>query len=178
MEPQWVSQTEKMDHALRDYTRSQLESHLNSGVMARNCERSILNWTVKKFPKCQASWANATFMTTYKHKVHSLLAEFKRSSQLADRLKSKELESAKLASYSADVLWPDGPYSKAIFKAHKKDMMFEEMRARDNEDYEGLFKCGKCNSTKTTYYQMQTRSADEPMTTFVTCMSCNNRWKC
>jgi transcription elongation factor S-II len=167
-----------MDHALRDYTRSQLESHLNSGVMARNCERSILNWTVKKFPKCQASWANATFMTTYKHKVHSLLAEFKRSSQLADRLKSKELESAKLASYSADVLWPGGPYSKAIFKAHKKDMMFEEMRARDNEDYEGLFKCGKCNSTKTTYYQMQTRSADEPMTTFVTCMSCNNRWKC
>jgi len=154
-----VSQTEKMDHALRDYTRSQLESHLNSGVMARNCERSILNWTVKKFPKCQASWANATFMTTYKHKVHSLLAEFKRSSQLADRLKSKELESAKLASYSPDVLWPDGPYSKALFKAREKDMMFEEIRAKD-DDYEGLLKCGKCKSTKTDYTTMQTRSAD------------------
>lgn len=30
---------------------------------------------------------------------------------------------------------------------------------------------------KTTYYQMQTRSADEPMTTFVTCVNCGNRWK-
>lgn len=39
------------------------------------------------------------------------------------------------------------------------------------------FKCGKCGQRKCTYYQMQTRSADEPMTTFVTCTNCNNRWK-
>ena len=39
------------------------------------------------------------------------------------------------------------------------------------------FKCGKCKQRKCTYYQMQTRSADEPMTTFVTCTNCNNRWK-
>ncbi|PSC75709.1 Transcription elongation factor A 2 [Micractinium conductrix] len=39
------------------------------------------------------------------------------------------------------------------------------------------FQCGKCRQRKTTYYQMQTRSADEPMTTFVTCLNCNNRWK-
>lgn len=26
--------------------------------------------------------------------------------------------------------------------------------------------------------QLQTRSADEPMTTFVTCVACNNKWKC
>ncbi|WOL16328.1 hypothetical protein Cni_G25115 [Canna indica] len=39
------------------------------------------------------------------------------------------------------------------------------------------FKCGRCGQRKTTYYQMQTRSADEPMTTFVTCVNCNNHWK-
>ena len=139
--------------------RGQFESYLSSGVLARNCERSILNWTVKKFPKCQASWANATFKTTYKHKVHNLLTEFKRSSQLADRLKSKELESAKLASYSPDVLWPDGPYSTTIFKAREKDMRLEEIKSKD-DDYEGLLKCGKCKSTKTDYTTMQTRSAD------------------
>merc|ERR1712232_682096 len=41
----------------------------------------------------------------------------------------------------------------------------------------GMFTCGKCKGTKTTYFQMQTRSSDEPMTTFVTCLGCNNRWK-
>ncbi|KAF7458209.1 transcription elongation factor A TFIIS [Cryptosporidium felis] len=42
---------------------------------------------------------------------------------------------------------------------------------------EGQFTCGKCKTNKTTYYQMQTRSADEPMTTFVRCLNCGNRWK-
>ena len=40
------------------------------------------------------------------------------------------------------------------------------------------FKCYKCKKRKCTYYQLQTRSADEPMTTFVTCLVCGNRWKC
>ena len=39
------------------------------------------------------------------------------------------------------------------------------------------FKCWKCKSKKCTYYQLQTRSADEPMTTFVTCINCGKRWK-
>mmetsp|Transcript_50199 Transcript_50199/g.92739 ORF Transcript_50199/g.92739 Transcript_50199/m.92739 type:complete len:328 (+) Transcript_50199:68-1051(+) len=41
----------------------------------------------------------------------------------------------------------------------------------------GMFTCGKCKGTRTTYFQMQTRSSDEPMTTFVTCLTCGNRWK-
>ncbi|GMH19367.1 hypothetical protein Nepgr_021208 [Nepenthes gracilis] len=39
------------------------------------------------------------------------------------------------------------------------------------------FKCGRCKQWKCTYYQLQTRSADEPMTIFVTCVNCNNHWK-
>ena len=39
------------------------------------------------------------------------------------------------------------------------------------------FKCGRCGQRKCTYYQMQTRSPDEPMTTFVTCVNCNKHWK-
>jgi hypothetical protein len=40
-----------------------------------------------------------------------------------------------------------------------------------------MFKCGKCKGNDCFYFQMQTRSADEPMTTFVTCANCNNKWK-
>jgi len=38
-------------------------------------------------------------------------------------------------------------------------------------------KCGKCGKRNCTYNQLQTRSADEPMTTFVMCNECGNRWK-
>jgi len=41
----------------------------------------------------------------------------------------------------------------------------------------GEFTCRKCNQNKTTHYSLQTRSADEPMTVFVTCLTCSNRWK-
>lgn len=38
--------------------------------------------------------------------------------------------------------------------------------------------CSACKKkTSCDYYQMQTRSADEPMTTFVTCLECDKRWK-
>lgn len=40
------------------------------------------------------------------------------------------------------------------------------------------FICRKCKKKECTYYQLQTRSADEPMTTFVNCLSCGFRWKC
>lgn len=42
---------------------------------------------------------------------------------------------------------------------------------------DGQFKCMKCKSMKTDYFQAQTRSADEPMTTYVNCNNCGNRWK-
>jgi len=67
----------------------------------------------------------------------------------------------------------------------KWDKLIQLKMKRDKYKYEtnleaatDTFKCRKCYSNKCTYYQMQTRSADEPMTTFVTCINCGNRWKC
>lgn len=40
-----------------------------------------------------------------------------------------------------------------------------------------MFQCGRCKQKKCTYSQLQTRSCDEPMTTFVTCTVCGHRWK-
>lgn len=73
------------------------------------------------------------------------------------------------------------------------EMKSEEQKRKDKEIYDenlfkaqgaapktaetDMFQCGKCKQRKCTYYQMQTRSADEPMTTFVTCVVCDHRWK-
>lgn len=55
--------------------------------------------------------------------------------------------------------------------------LFECERGAPPKATTDQFKCGRCGQRKCTYYQMQTRSADEPMTTYVTCTVCNNRWK-
>ena len=72
--------------------------------------------------------------------------------------------------------------SKAVEQAQS---MIEDKIKRDNNMYkENLaaatdeFKCYKCKNRKCTYYQLQTRSADEAITTFVTCLICGASWKC
>lgn len=40
-----------------------------------------------------------------------------------------------------------------------------------------MFRCSRCKERKCTYSQLQTRSCDEPMTTFVHCTVCGNRWR-
>lgn len=46
-----------------------------------------------------------------------------------------------------------------------------------NPNAGGEFTCRRCKGTKTTHYALQTRSADEPMTIFVTCLTCGKRWR-
>jgi DNA-directed RNA polymerase subunit M/transcription elongation factor TFIIS len=117
--------------------------------------------------------------------------------QLVKRLQRKELDAKNLARYSADVLWPDGPYAKKAFDLKSKELAKEKAKMKE-EEYTGMFTCGRCKSKRTTFYLLQTRSADEPMvsslllflvlfaprtnapalqTAFITCMSCGNRWK-
>ncbi|TQD98616.1 hypothetical protein C1H46_015864 [Malus baccata] len=62
-------------------------------------------------------------------------------------------------------------------KKLEEKALFECERGGPPKATTDQFKCGRCGQRKTTYYQMQTRSADEPMTTYVTCVNCNNRWK-
>jgi transcription elongation factor S-II len=40
-----------------------------------------------------------------------------------------------------------------------------------------MYTCKKCKSKKCTYYELQTRSADEPATIFVTCLNCGKNWR-
>ena len=171
-----------MEHALREWARTSFTRALGAGVTARNCERSVYNWAVQETRDAQddPSWENRLFRWRYKQKAFGLIKELERGlevatdlrvvgdkisldmnivPQLVKRLHRKELDSKSLARYSADVLWPDGPYAKKAFELKSKDLMMEAAKAKE-EDYSGLFKCGKCKGVKTTYYQMQTRSAD------------------
>lgn len=37
--------------------------------------------------------------------------------------------------------------------------------------------CPKCHNNEVYYEQFQTRSADEPATTFYTCVACKHKWR-
>ena len=58
-------------------------------------------------------------------------------------------------------------------KAKKDKYKFEESVQASTD----TFTCRRCKKNICTYYQLQTRSSDEAITTFVTCLTCDNRWK-
>ncbi|SCZ91453.1 BZ3500_MvSof-1268-A1-R1_Chr1-2g01419 [Microbotryum saponariae] len=66
---------------------------------------------------------------------------------------------------------------QALNRKLAEENLFKAQGAAPQQAETDAFQCGKCKQRRTMYYQMQTRSADEPMTTFVTCLNCNNRWK-
>ena len=58
------------------------------------------------------------------------------------------------------------------------DLMNREIMIKNDAVCTGMFFCNTCKKdTKCTYYSLQTRSADEPMTNFITCLTCNKNWK-
>lgn len=72
-----------------------------------------------------------------------------------------------------NVLFNSSEFSTFKFKEYKQFKYLTEPL----QVCEGIHKCSKCKSTKTYSYQLQTRSSDEPMTNFVTCVECGNKWK-
>ena len=142
-------------------------------------EKSIFNWTIRetKLKNEVPAWENRMFKERYKTKFLNIKYNLEHS-DLAKRILAKEVKTSTIAGLSAVGLNPNGLAAQKIKERHEYHTKKFMLSKTETEDFVGLFTCGKCKSKKTTYYQMQTRSADEPMTTFVTCVNCGKRWKC
>lgn len=66
---------------------------------------------------------------------------------------------------------------KAADKKIEEENFHKSLSAAEKQAETEAFQCSKCKQRKCVYRQQQTRSADEPMTTFVTCTNCGNKWK-
>jgi len=114
----------------------------------------------------------------YKAKLRSLLFNLKDASNPDARRRALngDLTAVELVRAGPEELASDA--RKAENDAIRAAALFEaEISAKKNLATTDQFRCGKCRQHKCTYYQMQTRSADEPMTTFVQCVNCGNRWR-
>lgn len=115
--------------------------------------------------------------TRYKAKLRSLLFNLKDASNPDARRRALngDLAAVELVRAGPEELASDA--RKAENEAIRAAALFEAERGQKNLATTDQFRCGKCRQRKCTYYQMQTRSADEPMTTFVQCVNCGNRWR-
>jgi len=145
-----------------------------------NIEKSIFNCAMSTCIGAH-NWKNPSLRNCYKQLWLSIWFNLTHPDNpgLLERIRSERIQTRVIAGSDPSQLWTDGPWHKASI-ANKEDYAKKFLRSKELElpdDYEGLNKCGKCKSMRTTYYQLQTRSADEPMTTFCRCHTCDNHWK-
>ena len=144
-------------------------------TISSNIEKGIFNWTIKHATKNNIvkKWSNPFFITLYIDRLRSVYINLK-NPDVSSAVISENIKAQDLAFMTHQEICPD-----------KWKQLIEDKKVRDKQKYEpnieastDNFTCNKCKSKKCTYYQLQTRSADEPMTTFVTCLECGKRWKC
>ncbi|KAF7728218.1 RNA polymerase II elongation factor [Apophysomyces ossiformis] len=113
----------------------------------------------------------------YKQKARSLALNLKSKTNpsLRESVVSGELTVEKLCTMSVEEMASED--AKARDRKLAEEALFKARGAGSAQAETDMFMCGKCRTRKCTYFQMQTRSADEPMTTFVTCVTCGNHWK-
>ena len=118
-----------------------------------------------------------TINNDYRSKVRSLSLNLKdkNNPELRQKVLKGEIQAETLVVMRSEEL-----ASKVLKEQHealRQQNLHNAKGAEAQEAETDAFQCGKCKQKKTRYYQMQTRSADEPMTTFVTCGNCNHKWK-
>ena len=167
-----------------DENRNKIVLKFNSLIenekISRKIEMSIYNYCIKlaKERSIKRNWNNNKFTNLYYSKVISIYSNLKEDSYiknnyLLNKLISNEIKPENLATLSVYDIYPDN-WSELLNIKSKRDKLKYEMKSEAMTDQ---YKCGRCGSRSCSYYEVQTRSADEPMTQFITCLECHCRWK-
>ena len=125
-------------------------------------------------------WSNRVFWNMYRSKAITLYENLKgfgsyvqNNEDWITKIKKGEISIRDFAELSAVELCP-----KRWKDALEKQLENEKKLQSKNNTASIFMWCSGCKKkSKCDYYQMQTRSADEPMTTFMTCLECDRRWK-
>ena len=158
----------------RKNIRDNINTYLLSDTISTNIEISIFNYSIdqaniKRTPKI---WDNQYFVLIYTTKLKSILDNLNEIT--IQKINTGELDPTKMAYYTHQELNPI-KWSKIVEDKLKRDKQKFEISVQASTD---VFTCGKCKEKKCTYYQAQIRSSDEAITTFVTCLVCDNHWTC
>jgi transcription elongation factor S-II len=140
-----------------------------------NLEKGVFNYAIKEATskKIIKKWENPYFAQLYLDRLRSIYLNLKNNTELVSQIKSHDITPQNLAFMTHQEMNPQH-WSKLIEQKAKRDANKFNTNVQASTD---MFTCKKCKSKKCTFYEMQTRSADEPATIFITCIDCGKNWK-
>ena len=155
--------------------RGKLNEIIENEKHSTNLEKGIFNYALKEAAnrKVVKKWDNQYFVQIYLDRLRSIYINLK-NPEILEQIKSESIQAHTVAFMTHQEMRPD-KWKELIDQKIIKDKYKFENNVEASTD---TFTCRKCKGNKCTFYNLQTRSADESMTCFVQCISCGNRWKC
>jgi transcription elongation factor S-II len=168
--------------AIREKVIANFAGLFGSEDMSKEFELHMLHALVERSKKegIDVDWTNRTFWNMYRSRAISLYENMlgrnsyvQNDENILEKIKAGEIDLKNVAEMSYMDMCP------SRWKETIEKIIEQEKKLYSNQQNGGIIMwCSSCKKkTKCDYYQLQTRSADEPMTTFVTCLECDRRWK-
>jgi transcription elongation factor S-II len=164
----------KNPEEFRNNVRDKLQIFLENKKDAINLEKGIHNWCLKEASnkKVFKKWDNPFFVQIYLDHLRSIYINLKNES-LINMVNNGKIKSQEIAFMLHQEMcpekWDELIKAKIIRDKNKFEQKLEAMTDR--------YTCRKCKKKECSYYQLQTRSADEAMTVYISCTCCGFRWK-
>ena len=158
--------TVHMIHQANVFVEHPLRKHITDMFGSDTIEHAILNKCIQDAQRwiVDIDWGAHAFKEMYRSRAMSLYA----SRDLANSMTPEEFVN------TTEVDRHPERWVEPLKKIAELDKALYSRKKTANI----LMYCSGCKrKSNCDYYQLQTRSADEPMTTFVTCLECDKRWK-
>ena len=172
-----ISNIESFRNNIRSKLTEKIASDSGLTVNAKiavNLEKAVFNYAIKEASqkKIIKKWENPYFKQLYLDRLRTIVNNLK-NPEILQQLQTSELKPEIFAFMTHQEMNPQR-WTQLIQNKMKRDASKFDMNIEASTD---MFTCKKCKSKKCTYYELQTRSADEPATIFVTCLDCGKHWK-
>lgn len=144
-----------------------------SHELAERLEHHTLQYVVNLAKQCSVDvdWTNRVFWNSYRSRAIVIYENLLNG--WLSKLVNKEVTPDTFAEMTIIQMNP-GKWEPILTKISEHETKLYSSQKTASI----ILDCKRCHKkTNCDYYQLQTRSADEPMTTFVTCLECDYKWK-
>jgi DNA-directed RNA polymerase subunit M/transcription elongation factor TFIIS len=146
----------------------------------RELERAIFEVTFTHAQRTYIplNWRSPIFCEAYRQTLRMVFSNIHPKSpvnnqRLLRRVKDGEFPLSELPSLTSYEMYPENWFALKDKLLQREQKILEGNKSRATDQ----FKCRRCQKRECTYYELQTRSADEPMTIFITCLNCGKEWR-
>ena len=164
----------------RAATLKLFESLDMSSLEAKDLEIGVYNYSIEYGYKhsVPVTWSSPIFTEIYMAKARSMYTNLKadsyvKNTSLMSRLKEREFAPHELPFKERNSVHPEA-WRQIIDTEMMRNKHAYETSAVAMTDQ---ITCGKCKKNRISYYELQTRAADEPLTCYYSCLTCGNRWR-